>query len=110
MFKKLFKFAWITGLIGAFCAALGCGVMALFVFFGDTTHLEKSAIRELIEEQSTVYCDDGASQVGSFIGNSHRQYVPFAKIPVELVRAIVCLLYTSPSPRDATLSRMPSSA
>ena len=23
---------------------------------------------------------------------------------------IVCLLYTSPSPRDATLSRMPSSA
>ena len=31
-----------------------------------------------------------------------------ADIGVE--RAIVCLLYTSPSPRDATLSRMPSSA
>ena len=28
-------------------------------------------------------------------------------IPTEL---IACLLYTSPSPRDATLSRMPSSA
>ena len=26
------------------------------------------------------------------------------------VPAIICLLYTSPSPRDATLSRMPSSA
>ena len=26
------------------------------------------------------------------------------------VDALVCLLYTSPSPRDATLSRMPSSA
>ena len=25
-------------------------------------------------------------------------------------RCIACLLYTSPSPRDATLSRMPSSA
>ena len=25
-------------------------------------------------------------------------------------RAAICLLYTSPSPRDATLSRMPSSA
>ena len=25
-------------------------------------------------------------------------------------RGLVCLLYTSPSPRDATLSRMPSSA
>ena len=28
-------------------------------------------------------------------------------VPVEIT---VCLLYTSPSPRDATLSRMPSSA
>ena len=25
-------------------------------------------------------------------------------------KSIICLLYTSPSPRDATLSRMPSSA
>ena len=25
-------------------------------------------------------------------------------------RYVICLLYTSPSPRDATLSRMPSSA
>ena len=25
-------------------------------------------------------------------------------------RTVICLLYTSPSPRDATLSRMPSSA
>ena len=32
--------------------------------------------------------------------------------PIERARrlAYVCLLYTSPSPRDATLSRMPSSA
>ena len=30
--------------------------------------------------------------------------------PEELVLAKTCLLYTSPSPRDATLSRMPSSA
>ena len=28
----------------------------------------------------------------------------------EVIAAIICLLYTSPSPRDATLSRMPSSA
>ena len=27
-----------------------------------------------------------------------------------LAQLYVCLLYTSPSPRDATLSRMPSSA
>ena len=31
-------------------------------------------------------------------------------IPVAFAAAVGCLLYTSPSPRDATLSRMPSSA
>ena len=29
---------------------------------------------------------------------------------LKVAKAIDCLLYTSPSPRDATLSRMPSSA
>ena len=40
------------------------------------------------------------------------------KAPLQVYRALnklveigkICLLYTSPSPRDATLSRMPSSA
>ena len=31
-------------------------------------------------------------------------------LPGFVVQNIICLLYTSPSPRDATLSRMPSSA
>ena len=30
--------------------------------------------------------------------------------PLGIVTVVLCLLYTSPSPRDATLSRMPSSA
>ena len=36
----------------------------------------------------------------------------FFSADVNLIRAYyyTCLLYTSPSPRDATLSRMPSSA
>ena len=34
----------------------------------------------------------------------------FAAVVPELEKLGVCLLYTSPSPRDATLSRMPSSA
>ena len=36
--------------------------------------------------------------------------VPNADLDAELAWDITCLLYTSPSPRDATLSRMPSSA
>ena len=34
--------------------------------------------------------------------------VGWARDPID--RFVLCLLYTSPSPRDATLSRMPSSA
>ena len=33
-----------------------------------------------------------------------------ANLPPYYALAFICLLYTSPSPRDATLSRMPSSA
>ena len=33
-----------------------------------------------------------------------------AKVEHPTANLLICLLYTSPSPRDATLSRMPSSA
>ena len=36
--------------------------------------------------------------------------VPDGRIPMSDGAGEICLLYTSPSPRDATLSRMPSSA
>ena len=32
------------------------------------------------------------------------------KVTIQKLDPYICLLYTSPSPRDATLSRMPSSA
>ena len=34
----------------------------------------------------------------------------YSLMKLDQVQDVVCLLYTSPSPRDATLSRMPSSA
>ena len=44
----------------------------------------------------------------------YEQYIATGKSPrdiaTSLARRLHCLLYTSPSPRDATLSRMPSSA
>ena len=48
-------------------------------------------------------------------GNAFRKFSADARddeVPskVAIVRSNNCLLYTSPSPRDATLSRMPSSA
>ena len=52
----------------------------------------------------------------STIGDDHMNEVDLNDIQqIEIVRGpssllYSCLLYTSPSPRDATLSRMPSSA
>ena len=51
-------------------------------------------------------------QIG-FVGNKH---VQLSRTLQQMggenghVQLLICLLYTSPSPRDATLSRMPSSA
>ena len=51
------------------------------------------------------------------VGSRHREREGFAPLVHEVAEglrhgrdAMLCLLYTSPSPRDATLSRMPSSA
>ena len=44
----------------------------------------------------TIGCEDNDDEAGA------------TSVAFDITR--ICLLYTSPSPRDATLSRMPSSA
>ena len=87
-------------------------------------------------EQGTRLLDHTAVLFGSNLGNAnahdpanlpiilagggykHRRYVahdkdnntPLCNLFVNMLNRMGCLLYTSPSPRDATLSRMPSSA
>ena len=52
----------------------------------------------------------------SFLGGTPSRGIPFNRMftmknyPHDILPLYACLLYTSPSPRDATLSRMPSSA
>ena len=67
--------------------------------------------------QSRMVSDTEMPQLALF-GNLHRDPVyvdAIVKQPLRFREAMatlytICLLYTSPSPRDATLSRMPSSA
>ena len=58
----------------------------------DTTPVVKPVSEQKVEKKDTTH-----------IGN-------FFKDPVTPDAGIFCLLYTSPSPRDRTRSRMPSSA
>ena len=59
-----------------------------------------------------VFIDDmGYSDFSCFGGSVNTQHVDqLASEGIKFTNFYVCLLYTSPSPRDATLSRMPSSA
>ena len=58
-------------------------------------------------ENVEVKSATGISIEGSYIDSC---FVPEMLSRFKTARRKVCLLYTSPSPRDATLSRMPSSA
>ena len=50
------------------------------------------------------------SSVKKYAKTKHKG-LPTKKVnEAQVTKSIICLLYTSPSPRDATLSRMPSSA
>ena len=48
--------------------------------------------------------------VGGAGGNAINEMIDAGVEGVEFVAVNTCLLYTSPSPRDKTVSRMPSSA
>ena len=44
-------------------------------------------------------------------GNTREENNEFSKVGINThTESLICLLYTSPSPRDRTRSRMPSSA
>ena len=67
------------------------GVLFLIGWFGAGMGID------YIDNQLEENCDSTSGQIGQTTGLDEGQCQD-------------CLLYTSPSPRDATLSRMPSSA
>ena len=65
-----------------------------------------AASAELMKKGKSVVCIEAMSRTG---GRCHTNTSIFG-VPYDLGGHWVCLLYTSPSPRDGLLSRMPSSA
>ena len=75
----------------------------LFIYVSTKSLKENSLVKKFIE-----FYVDNAGELANEVG-----YVGLEKSKYEAVKKLLaesCLLYTSPSPRDATLSRMPSSA
>ena len=82
----------------------------------DVRKVAQLARLEIPENQIETYTEQ-LEEILSYIDQLQEidtENVPPTTRAVEVVNAmredLVCLLYTSPSPRDATLSRMPSSA
>ena len=67
-----------------------------------------SAVNNCYTSQLNVTVD--ASMNGQTVKCVYNNGATESEIGTSTITIISCLLYTSPSPRDATLSRMPSSA
>ena len=92
----------IVGLCGLVCRLSVCHVM--FSIAAKRYVLAKNCMKERIGNQD---------QKVDFLGRRHISTSGFAFMATEttvFALFLPCLLYTSPSPRDRTRSRMPSSA
>ena len=69
-----------------------------------TTLYRLPSVGEPLTLHTHLVVREDAQLLYGFFGKRERDFFR------ELIRLNGCLLYTSPSPRDATLSRMPSSA
>ena len=84
--------AWffITIFVGGIGGALGVtSVILTSVWFGDDSYLKKTTIMARINEETTVYCLDEQTPIGSFFNSEHRRYVSFDEIPKDMVNALV---------------------
>ena len=75
------------------------------ICLGTMTYGEQNTETEAHEQ-----LDYAVSQGVNFIDTAEMYPVPARGETSGRTEQYICLLYTSPSPRDATLSRMPSSA
>ena len=80
------------------CVPFNMSRVALVVVANSIT---EGRIRDIMSRRGweAEICHDGDKAVDEYV-----------RLNPDLVFLSFCLLYTSPSPRDATLSRMPSSA
>ena len=90
-----------------------CGFLGMLHMEIVQERLEREYDIELITSAPTVVYQVTTKQ-GETIQIDNPSQLPepgnVAEMEEPIARANICLLYTSPSPRDATLSRMPSSA
>ena len=89
-FLNVASWTGITAIVGIIGGALGVTTVILTsVWFGDNSHLKKTTIMARINEETTVYCLDEQTPIGSFFDSEHRRYVSIDEVPKHMVNALV---------------------
>ena len=100
--SKIGSFIFNRSVQGAFYQLITLGLVALGIYY-----IVTNTARNMLER--------GLASGFHFLGVESQfdigmTLIEYSPTSTYFDSFIVCLLYTSPSPRDATLSRMPSSA
>ena len=86
MFKKFIVF-----IIALVCVAIIATVAAYFwlVVYRPGEAIKQENIEKTLSMESPVYYSDGETKIGVFFQESHRQYVPYKKLPPYFVNGLV---------------------
>ncbi|MEJ2032158.1 MAG: transglycosylase domain-containing protein, partial [Deltaproteobacteria bacterium] len=73
----------------AVAAVAGGGSFYWLVVLHPGEKIREANIKEILGRESPVFYSDGIQRVGVFFEKAHRQYVPYAEIPKDFIKAIV---------------------
>ena len=97
-----------------FAIILSIGVLFIWSFFFEAPEQQNLDEFSLDEEVSEVNSDEldmeAIAEIEDSLGIDNGNTIDLSEALSKDQRVNICLLYTSPSPRDRTRSRMPSSA
>lgn len=88
MKKIIILLVLLVGLVASSGVAAG-GYVVFDVLLGDYSQFKRERILEILSKESVVYFSDGETQVGSFFGQEHRQYVTLSEIPQHMRNAVI---------------------
>lgn len=88
--KRFLRRLVLWGLGASFLASAGfAGLYKLEVVDNPGPAFQHDAILSIIAQESPVFYRDAVTPMGVFFDHEHRQYVPFAELPDDWIKAIV---------------------
>ncbi len=87
--RDLLRWGGWTAVAGLCGAVLLVGVVLFEVYLGDDSKLKRTTILARINQETSIYCHDEETLLGSFFADSRRRYVPISEMPQHMLNAMV---------------------